>query len=110
MDKKQVLISKIDSLLDQTTDFRESGLTTDNRLFFAEGYIYALREWKNKIESLDFDVFINNLSSITSDIERSQYNFRKGALSHPEAIRGRKQANDDIKKLIFCLNNVGTSV
>lgn len=100
MSKEQELISKIDSLLDQTTEFRKSGLTTDNRLYFAEGYMYALREWKNEIESLDFDVFINNLPFITSKIERIQHNFRKGKSSHPEAIRGRKQANEDIKELI----------
>lgn len=100
MSKKQVLISKIDSLLDQTTEFRKSGLTTDNRLYFAEGYRHALREWKNEIESLDFDVFINDLPSTISKIERSQDNFRKGKSNHPEAIRGRKQANEDIKELI----------
>ena len=100
MSKKQVLISKIDSLLDQSTEFCRSELTTDDQLHFAEGYKYSLREWKNKIESLDFDVFINNLSSITSGIERSRHNFRKGASYHPESIRGRKQANKDINRLI----------
>ena len=100
MDKKQVLISKIDSLLVQSAEFCESGLTTDDRLHFAEGYKYSLGEWKTKIEALDFDVFINNLSSITFNIERSVYNFAKGASYHPESIRGRKQANEDINRLI----------
>ena len=100
MGKKQELISKIDSLLDQSTEFCESGLITNNQLHFAEGYKSSLREWKTKIESLDFDIFINNLSSITSNIERSVYNFTKGASYHPESIRGRKQANEDINRLI----------
>ena len=100
MGKEQVLISKIDSLLDQVTEHQQSGLTTDNRLYFAEGYEYALRKWKNKIESSNLDDFINNLPFIASNIERSQHNFRKGASFHPEAIRGRKQAGKDINKLI----------
>ena len=100
MSKKQELISKIDSLLDQSTEFCRSKLTTDAQLHFAEGYKYSLRKWKNKIESLDFDVFINDLSSITSNIERSVYNFTKGASHHPESIRGRRQANEDISSLI----------
>ena len=100
MSKEQELISKIDSLLDQSTEFCKSELTTDNQLYFAEGYKYALREWKNKIESLDLEVFISNLPSITSNIERSIHNFRKGASHHPESVRGRKQANEDINMLI----------
>ena len=100
MSKKQELISKIDSLLDQSTEFCESNLTTNNRVYFAEGYKYALREWKNKIESLDLDFFITNLPSITSNIERSQHKFRKDASHNPEAVRGRTQANEDINTLI----------
>lgn len=100
MSKKQVLISKIDSLLDEVTEHQQSGLTAGYWLHFAEGYNYALQKWKNEIESLDLEVFINNLPSIASNIERSQHNFRKGASYHPEAIRGRKQANEDINTLI----------
>ena len=100
MSKEQQLISKIDSLLDQTIEHQKSGLTADYWLYFAEGYMYALRQWKNEIESLDVDVFINNLPFITSEIERSQYNFRKGKSYHPGAIGGRKQANEDVKELI----------
>ena len=48
MSKKQVLISKIDSLLDQSTEFCKSELTTDNQLYFAEGYKYSLREWEKQ--------------------------------------------------------------
>ena len=100
MSKKQVLISKIDSLLDQVTEHQQSGLTADYRLYFTEGYKYALQEWKNEIESLDLDAFINSLPSIASNIERSQHNFRKGASYHPESIKGRKQANEDINALM----------
>jgi hypothetical protein len=98
--KEQILISKIDSLLDQVTEHQKSGLTADYRLYFSEGYKYALQEWKNEIESSDFDVFVNNLPSIASNIERSLLIFRKGTSHHPEAIKGRKQANEDIKQLI----------
>ena len=101
MSKEQVLISKIDSLLDQVTEHQQSGLiTTNNRLYFTEGYKDALWEWKNKIESSDLDDFINNLPFIASNIERRQHNFRKSASPHPEAIRGRKQAGKDINKLV----------
>ena len=100
MSKEQELISKIDSLLDQVTEHQQSGLTADYRLYFAEGYKYALQEWKNEVESSDLDDFMNNLPSITSKIERSVHNFRKGTSHHPEAIRGRQQANEDINKLI----------
>ena len=100
MSKKRVLISKIDSLLDQVTEHQRSGLTTDYWLDFSEGYEYALRKWKNEIESSDLDNFINSLPSIAFNIERSQHNFRKGASYHPEAIKGRKQANEDINTLI----------
>ena len=100
MSKKQELISKIDSLLDQGTEHQQSGLTADYWLYFAEGYKYALQEWKNKIESADWDDFMNNLPSITSHIGRSLHILRKGASNHPEAIRGRKQANEDVNTLI----------
>ena len=100
MSKKQELISKIDSLLDQVTEHQQSGLTADYWLYFAEGYKYALQEWKNEIESSDLDDFINNLPSITSKIERSIHDFRKGTSHNPEAVKGRKQANEDINRLI----------
>ena len=100
MSKKQVLISKIDALLEQATEHQQSGLTADYRPYFTEGYIYALREWKDKVESSDLDDFISNLDSITSNIERSQHNFRKGASYHPEAISGRKQASEVINTVI----------
>ena len=43
MSKEQVLISKIDSLLEQLTEYQQSGLTTGNQLYCAAGQEYAMR-------------------------------------------------------------------
>ena len=100
---------EIDSLLDKATEHQQSGLiTTNNGLFFNEGYKYALQKWKKKIEFSDLDDFINNLPFIASNIEQSQHNFRKGKSFHPEAIRGRKEAGKEINRLVKAILWAGT--
>lgn len=104
MSKERVLISKIDSLLEQLTEYQQSGLTTDNQLYCAAGQEYAMQKWKTEIKSSGFNFVRDNFPCIASRIERSLRIIRKGASNHPEAVKGRRMVSETINTLIKAID------
>ena len=98
--KEQILISKIDLLLEQFTEYQQLELTTDNRLYCAAGQEYALQEWKTEIKSSGFNFVRDNFPRIASRIERNLWIIRKGVSNQPEAVKGRRMVSETINTLI----------
>lgn len=104
MNAKELLISQIESILDQINSTVDSGFSSNpnfHDIYFREGYTYSLNKWKNKIESMEFDTLLLYSSNIEREINRTMSTFSgKGESGHPRAREGRKEASKVVLQLL----------
>ena len=104
MSAKEQLISQIESVLNQINDTVDSGFSSNpnfHDIYFREGYIYSLKKWKNKIESIEYDTIIETQREIEYEINRTMNTLSgKGETGHPRAKEGRQEASKVVLQLL----------
>ena len=107
---KECLISKIDSLINQYNDTLNSGFSNHLRshdIYFREGYLYSLNEWKKSIQFVQdasSELTDNYLDHTASLINRGSHIIRKGASpTSNNAIKGRRVASETVLQVILLL-------